>query len=142
MNPQLGWALAAAALGAGWFSYGWAGVALAVSIIVFWLLLQFSRVMRVMQRAGARPVGHVDSAVMLHARMARGLRLIDILPMAGSLGMRVGDEPEAFEWADASGAALRVELEDGRCTGWTLRRPDEPAPAEAAATEAAPPKQT
>ena len=48
MNPLLGWALALVLVVVGWRSYGVAGLALAASVIVFWLMLQFSRVMRVM----------------------------------------------------------------------------------------------
>jgi hypothetical protein len=43
MNQALGVALAVAALGLGYTSYGWRGVVLAVTVVVFWLLLQFSR---------------------------------------------------------------------------------------------------
>ncbi|MFM7703598.1 MAG: hypothetical protein ACKO6D_01535, partial [Rubrivivax sp.] len=68
MSPWVGWALAAGALATGWLSYGWAGLVLAVTCIVFWLLLQFSRAMRVMRMAASRPVGTVDSAVMLHSK--------------------------------------------------------------------------
>ena len=64
--------LIVAAFAAGWFSYGWPGVALAATVVVFWLLLQFSRAMRVMRNAAERPVGHVDDAVTFNARLRRG----------------------------------------------------------------------
>ena len=48
MNPIIGWGLAAIAVAIAWQKYGWQGVAFAVTLIVFWLLLQFSRAMRVM----------------------------------------------------------------------------------------------
>ena len=128
MNPVVGWALAAAALVAGWFSYGWPGVALAGTVIVFWLLLQFNRVVRAMQQASGRPVGSVPNAVMLHARLREGMPLLEVLKLTRSLGVRVGDEPEAFRWQDAGGDAVRVELQRGRVHRWTLERAAGPTP--------------
>ena len=128
MNPVVGWALAAAALAAGWFGYGWPGVVLAATVIVFWLLLQFNRVLRAMQQAAGRPVGSVPSAVMLHARLREGMPLLEVLKLTRSLGVRVGDEPEAFRWQDAGGDAVRVELKRGRVGRWTLERAAGPTP--------------
>ena len=129
MNPWVGWALAALAIAVGYAQYGWRGVVLGVTVVVFWLLLQFSKAMRVMRVAAAAPVGVVGSAVMLHAKLRRGMRLIEILPLTRSLGRKVADDPETFEWRDASGAAVRVQLQRGRCTDWTLSRADGEAPA-------------
>lgn len=128
MNPVLGWTLAVAGTAIGYVAYGWRGVALAASAVVFWLLLQFTRALRVLRVAGQAPVGRVDSAVMLHARLNRGMRLIEILPLTRSLGQKLADDPETFRWSDDSGAAVTVELVGGRCTRWTLERaPQEPA---------------
>ena len=124
MNPILGWGLAVAAVVAGWASYGWQGVLLAVSVTVFWLLLQFSRVLRVMRMAAGRPVGSIDSAVMLHAKLRTGLKLLQILPLTRSLGQKVADDPETFVWTDGGGDRVRVELRDGRCTAFALQRAD------------------
>ncbi len=124
MNPILGWALAALGTALAYFNYGWPGVALASSVVVFWLLLQFSRALRVMRMAGAAPIGQVNSAVMLHSKLRTGMRLMDILPLTRSLGQKLADEPETYLWSDTSGAAVRVELRDGRCSGWTLQRPE------------------
>ena len=129
MNPWVGWALAALAIAVGYAQYGWRGVVLGVTVVVFWLLLQFGKAMRVMRTAAAAPVGVVGSAVMLHAKLRRGMRLIEILPLTRSLGRKVADDPETFEWRDASGAAVRVQLQRGRCTDWTLSRADGEAPA-------------
>ena len=133
MNPILGWGLAVVAVVAGWYSYGWPGVLLAVSVTVFWLLLQFSRVLRVMRMAAGRPVGSIDSAVMLHAKLRTGLKLLQILPLTRSLGQKVADDPETFVWTDGGGDRVRVELRDGRCTAFALERAagaaaDPPAP--------------
>ena len=55
MSAWMGWGLAVLAVAAGYVSYGWTGVLMAVTAIVFWLLLQFSRAMRVMSQAGGSP---------------------------------------------------------------------------------------
>ena len=123
MNPTIGWALALAGVGLGYWQWGWPGVVLAVTCIVFWLLLQFNRVLRVMRRAAQRPVGTVDSAVMLHSKLHPGMKMIEILPLAGSLGKAVpGAGEENFEWADESGARVVVEMEKGRLVGQRLER--------------------
>jgi len=124
MNPIIGWGLAALALAVGYASYGWRGVVLGVSAVVFWLLLQFSRSLRVMRDAAGRPVGSIDNAVMLHARLRPGMRLLEILPLTRSLGRKVADEPETFVWTDAGGDRVRVELHKGRCTAFALERAD------------------
>ena len=126
MNAWAGWTLAAVAVGVGYVQYGWQGVVLAITIVVFWLLLQFSRAMRVMRMAAQSPVGQVDSAVMLHSKLKAGLRLLDIVPLTRSLGRKVSDEPEVFEWSDNAGSSVKIEFKGGRCVGWTLSRP--PAP--------------
>jgi len=129
MNGVVGWALAVLALAIGYAQWGWPGVALGVSVIVFWLLLQFSRALRVMKNAGAAPVGHVDSAVMLHSKLARGMTLMQVITLTRSLGRKTADAPETFEWVDASGAVVSVEFVDGRCTTRRLARPVEPTDA-------------
>ena len=130
MNPILGWGLAVLGTALAYVQYGWQGVLFAITMVVFWLLLQFSRAMRVMRMAANAPVGHVDSAVMLQAKLKTGMRLLEILPLTRSLGRKVADDPETFVWTDTSGAAVRVELVNGRCTRWQLERPEPPAEAE------------
>lgn len=125
MNPVVGWALAFAALVAGWFSYGWPGVALAISVIVFWLLMQFSRSVRVMRDASESPVGRVPSAVMLHSKLRTGLPMLQIVKLTKSLGKRLSESPEMWAWADDSGAEVRIVFDKGLCTSWTLNRPAE-----------------
>ncbi len=122
MNAALGWALAVAAVAVGWAMYGWSGVALAVTVTVFWLLLQFSRSLRVLRDAAGAPVGSVPSAVMLQARLHRGMRLPEVLKLTRSLGRRVAEEPETWAWADAGGDEVQVVMHDGRVSTWELRR--------------------
>ena len=123
MDGRIGWALAVAAVALGYWQWGWQGVVLAVSGIVFWLLMQFTRALRAMRAAGGAPVGRVASAVMLHAALKKGQRLMDVIQLTRSLGEKVADDPETYRWTDGSGASVRVELTAGRCTGWTLQRP-------------------
>jgi uncharacterized protein (DUF58 family) len=124
MDARLGWALAVLATATGYWAYGWRGVLLAVTVVVFWLLLQFSRALRVMRLAAQAPVGVVPSAVMLHARLGSGMRLMDVVAITRSLGRKVSDEPETFAWRDESGAEVEIEFVGGRCSQWHIRRSD------------------
>ena len=130
MDARLGWALAVAAVALGYVQYGWQGVVLALSAIVFWLLMQFTRALRAMRTAGGAPVGTVASAVMLQARLKKGMRLMDIILLTRSLGEKLAEEsagqPESFRWADASGATVTVMLHKGRISSWAFSRPDPP----------------
>ena len=124
MNAQIGWALAVVAVAAGYVGYGWPGVLLAASVTVFWLLLQFSRALRVMRNAARAPVGHVPSAVMLHSRLVAGMQMMEVVKLTRSLGHKLRDEPETFAWCDESGAEIEIEFVAGRCRLWRLTRPD------------------
>lgn len=125
MQAWTGGLLALAALGAGWWIGGWSGGVLAVTVIVFWLLLQWGQVLRVLRQAAANPVGQVDSAVMLHSRLRAGLNLGQVLRLTRSLGQRLDSTEaglEGFEWADAGGVRVQVWLRTGRVQRWELLR--------------------
>jgi len=130
MNALLGWALALLAVVAGYVGYGWRGLVLALTVVVFWMLLQFSRALRAMREAAGRPVGRVDSAVMLHAGLRPGMRLVDIMKLTRSLGDVLSQDPEVFVWTDDSGDRVRVELRGGRVSVWALQRAAKDAVAE------------
>jgi hypothetical protein len=122
-----GWGLALAALVVGWLSYGWQGLVLAITVIVFWLLLQFSRSIRVLRIAASNPVGHVASAVMLHSKLKAGMRLPEVLVLTRSLGRKVGGDAtseasETWAWTDTGGDTVQLTLVDGRLTQWELQR--------------------
>ncbi len=125
MNPIFGWTLVVVALVLGWRLYGAMGVALAVSVVVFWLLLQYSQALRAMRRAAGSPIGHIDSAVMLNAKLRRGLTMLQLIGLTSSLGRKVGDAPERYEWADPGGSAVTVSFDGARLSAWELRRPAE-----------------
>lgn len=120
MNPWIGVGLALLALLLGGSLLGWQGVIFAMTGIVFWLLLQISRLMRVMKTAGAAPMGSVANAVMLSAKLHAGMKLVDLITLAGSLGIK--QAPETFRWQDAGGDAVEVVLRKGRLAEWRLLR--------------------
>ncbi len=136
-HPAVSWGLALAAFVVGYVGYGWAGVALAFTAVTFWLLLQFSRAVRVLRTAGSNPMGQVPNAVMLQARLVKGMRLPQILKVTESLGRPIplpipfpfpsaGDAPpgaaEHYAWTDVGGDEVRVVLRSGRLTEWALHR--------------------
>ncbi len=124
MGPIIGWTLALGALAASAWGYGWRGAMLAISVIAFWLLLQFNRVVRVMRRVADAPVGRVPSAVMFNAALERGMTLMKVVQLAGSLGRKVGDAPESWAWRDDGDALVTVEMAGAKVERWTLTRPE------------------
>ena len=122
MAVWIGWLLTGFAVVWGWLQWQWAGVALVFTVVVFWLLLQFSQALRSLRQASARPVGQVDSAVMLHARLHHGMRLAHVLRHTLSLGQVVSQTPEVFSWRDAAGDEVRITLVRGRLTQAQLLR--------------------
>ncbi len=131
MSAWIGWALAVVAVVAGWLLYGWPGVLLAVTVTVFWLLLQFTRALRAMRQAGQSPVGHVGSAVMFNARLKPGLSLLQVIQLTHSLGERLspeGEEPERWRWRDDGHSSVTLSLRRGKLVAWTLERPPGDAP--------------
>ena len=127
MNPVLGWALAALFAAAAWQAYGVAGLAFAASAIVFWLLLQFNRAVRVMKNAGASPVGHVPSAVMFNATLKSGMTMLQIVTKTKCLGRKLGKDEDDWAWGDDGGNEVHLHFERGRLGRWQLRRPDDAA---------------
>ena len=116
--------IAAAVLG--YRSYGWPGVVLVVGGLVMWLLLHLTRMLQVLKRAANRPVGHVDSAVMLHAKLHVGLPLLHVVALTRSLGSSESPkdaQPEHFRWTDASQSTVLCVFQDGKLLGWELTRP-------------------
>jgi uncharacterized protein (DUF58 family) len=128
MNPVAGWILAALLLALGWWHYGVQGLIFSFTLVVFWLLLQFNRSMRVMRRAAGSPVGSIGSAVMLNAKLRPRMQMLEVLSLTRSLGRRTDStNDEVFVWADEGGSEVIVTFKGGRTAHWELRRP-EPAP--------------
>ena len=96
--------------------FGWPGVALAVGGIVMWMLLHFTRMMKVLQRAANRPVGYCDSAVMLNAKLRPGVNLLHVMAMPRAVGEALSEkdaQPEVFRWTGAGGSHVTCESSDG-----------------------------
>jgi hypothetical protein len=123
-SPWVGWGLAVLGITAGFVGWGWPGVLLGVTVVVFWLLLQFSRSLRVLKSAAGKPVGHVDSAVMLHSKLKTGMTLLQVLNLTRSLGTRLSDTPERWGWADPGGARVQLQFDAGKLQSWELARDD------------------
>lgn len=123
MNPVIGWTLAVLAIAASYQSFGLKGVAFGITLIVFWLVLQLNRSIRVMKNATEKPIGYIGSAVMFNAKLKPGLSLLQVVAMTKSLGKKVADEPESFAWTDESQSTVTVVLVKGRVASWNLARP-------------------
>jgi len=109
-----------------WQSYGWKGVVVVVSVLMFGILLHFSRMMQVLKRAAHRPVGYVDSAVMLNAKLKPGATLLHAVALTRSLGLLKsikGEQPEVFEWKDGSESVVTCTFVGGKLAHHVLVRP-------------------
>jgi hypothetical protein len=107
-------------------SHGWGGVAVAVGLLVMWVLLHFSRMMQVLKRATNRPIGYVDSAVMLNAKLRPGVALLHVVAMTKALGKLESPkdvEPELFRWTDGTESHVTCEFHHGKLKKWQLVRP-------------------
>ena len=108
-------------------SYGWNGVAVAASLMVMWALLHFNRLMQVLKRAARRPIGYLDSAVMLNAKLKPGVTLMHVVAMTKALGelKSVKDrQPEVYRWTDGSESHVTCEFFGGKLVKWQLVRPE------------------
>jgi len=131
MNPLLGWALAAALVSIATLTYGWRGLLLALTVVVFWLVLQFNRTLRVMRNAGQAPLGRVPSAVMLNAKLRPGMTMIEVVGLTRSLGRKLGAGDDDWAWQDEGGASVQLHFRAGKLERFTLERPVEPEAPEA-----------
>jgi hypothetical protein len=123
-------AIAALTVGA-WQSFGWAGIALAVGGVVMWVLLHFTRMVTILKKAADRPIGHVASAVMLHAKLRKGVTLMHVIAMTRSLGLlqtEKDSQPEVYTWRDGSDSVVTCTFVGGKLSAWTLQRPEQVSP--------------
>jgi hypothetical protein len=108
-------------------SYGWSGAAGALGAIVMWMLVDFTRMMKVLRMAGKRPVGFVASAVMFNAKLRKGTTLVRVIAQTQSIGAAQtaeGADPEIFRWTDASDSYVDCTFVAGRLQSWVLTRPE------------------
>jgi uncharacterized protein (DUF58 family) len=110
-----------------WREGGWRGIALVVSGLVLWLLLNYTQVMKVMRRASENPVGVVGNAVELNARLKRGDSLLRVVAITQSLGRRLSEaqaQPEIYCWTDPGQSCVTARFEGGRLKEWQLEQND------------------
>ena len=109
--------------------YGWGGVAISVGALVMWLLLHFNRMLQVLKRAANRPIGFVDSAVMLNAKLKPGVTLLHVVAMTRALGEQLSakdSQPELYRWSDGTLSSVSCEFLHGKLVKWELSRPAQP----------------
>lgn len=120
--------LVAAAFVAAYTYYKWSGVAIVASGLVTWALLHFSRLMQILKRAANRPIGYVDSAVMLNAKLQQGKTLMHVIAMTKALGELLTEkdaQPEVFRWTDGTKSYVTCTFTGGKLRSWELFRPVE-----------------
>jgi len=106
--------------------YGWAGVAAVATGLVMWGLLHFTRMMQVLKRAANRPIGYVDSAVMLNAKLRPGMTLLHVVAMTRALGELRSEknaQPEVFRWTDGTQSHVTCTFVGGKLAHHELWRP-------------------
>ena len=121
-------------LGFAYRSYGWAGVALVAGAIVMFLLLHFNRTMQALKRAADRPIGYVGSAVMLNAKLKKGVTLLHVVALTRALGELRSprdQQPEHYRWTDGGKSYVDAVFDGGKLQSWELVRPDPNEPNQA-----------
>lgn len=106
--------------------YAWPGVAVVVTALVMWVLLHFTRMMQVLKRTANRPIGYVDSAVMLNAKLKPGMTLLHVIAMTRALGELTSpkdEQPELFRWTDTGGSHVTCTFVGGKLAHHALFRP-------------------
>lgn len=122
-----------------WYRFGWQGVAVVATAIVMWALLHFNRMVQVLKRAANRPIGYVDSAVMLNAKLKPGMLLMHVVAMTRALGAlqtAKDAQPEIHRWTDGSMSHVDCAFNGGRLLRWQLTRPTPPDAEQQAAAPA------
>jgi len=103
---------------AAWRSYGAQGLLLAVLMLSFWVLLHFTKLMRLLRAAASRPIGAVAEVPTLQSQLRLGMALHDVIRRTACLGERlnepVGADVESFCWSDEKGRRLLLRFEAGR----------------------------
>ncbi len=115
-----------ALVGGAYHYYAWPGVAVATGALVMWMLMHFTRMVQVLTRAGKRPIGYVDSAVMLNAKLKPGMTLLHVVAMTRALGALQSAkdaQPEVYRWSDGSQSHVTAEFLNGKLKSWALQRP-------------------
>ncbi len=120
------WIAGAAFIALGYQKYDWQGVAMVMGGIVFWMLLHFTRMMTVLKRAANKPLGYVGSAVMLNAKLKKGVNLLHVLALTRSIGLLQTEkdaQPEIYRWRDNGDSYVTCTFMNGKLQSWELYRP-------------------
>ena len=133
LRPWLFPTLVLALCYAAWRSYGWQGLVLAMLMSSFWVLLHFTKLMRLLRAAAARPKGAVADIPALQRHLRTGMPLHDVVRRTACLGERPADATadEVFDWHDEQGRVLRLHFQAGRLQRFERldgSRPDLAAP--------------
>jgi len=119
---------------AGWRTYGWPGLLLALLMSSFWVLLHFTKLLRLLRAAATRPLGEVEDVRALQGRLRPGMPMHDVIRQSACLGKREeGDgngAMEDFVWHDPQGRTLHLRFDHGRLR--RIERRDAPATDDAA----------
>lgn len=127
------WLAGAVLVAVSFQKYGWAGVAVVVGGLVMWGLLHFTRMMAVLKRAANRPMGYVDSAVMLNAKLKKGVNLLHVMALTRSIGLLQTEkdaQPEIYRWTDNGQSHVTCTFMNGKLQHWELYRPPVSPPVE------------
>jgi hypothetical protein len=120
------WAGGVAVIALAFQKYGWPGVVAVSGAIVMWMLLHFTRMLTVLKRAANRPVGYVDSAVMLNAKLKKNVNLLHVMALTRSIGLLQTEkdaQPELYRWTDNSQSHVTCSFVNGKLQSWELVRP-------------------
>jgi hypothetical protein len=120
--------LALGLLAGAYVNYKWTGVALVASGLVTWALLHFSRMLQVLKRTADRPIGYVGSAVMLSAKLQKGVSLMNVIARTQALGELLtvkNAQPEVFRWTDGTKSHVTCTFLGGKLQSWALFRPEQ-----------------
>jgi hypothetical protein len=123
-SKTLGTVLAGSAILIGWAVYGWRGLVLAATVIVFWMILQFNQARRLLQQVAQRPKGRIDSVPRVQSLLAHGMTLAEVLKVTGSLGVAT-DNRDEWMWQDDAGHDIAVTLRRGVVVRWAVSTADD-----------------
>ncbi len=138
------WVIGAVLMALAYQKMGWPGAVMVLGGVMFWMLLHFTRMMTVLKRASGQPMGHVASAVMLNAKLKKGVNLLHVMALTRSIGLLQSEkdaQPEVYRWQDAGGSHVTCSLTNGKLQSWELYRPPVPADTPAASIESPAPAQ-
>jgi hypothetical protein len=126
IKSMLLWMVGAALVAFAFQKYGWPGVAGLLGGVVMWGLLHFTRMMAVLKRAAGRPMGYVDSAVMLNAKLRQNVNLLHVMALTKSIGLLQTEkdaQPEIYRWSDNGLSKVTCTFFNGKLQSWVLERP-------------------